>query len=261
MEINSIDHIDIHKRPKRIVSLVPSITELLVDLNLEDELLGITKFCTYPRHLKKTKTIVGGTKEVHIDKIKTLQPDLIICNKEENTKEIVMEAEKIAPVFVCDLKEVDENPSLFLSIGKLTHRNFEARNLVDKFNFARDQFEQFIKTEPERSVAYFIWAKPWMVAGSQTYINSVLKLNHFKNVYANLERYPVVEIKKFRMQGDADYVLFPDEPFPFKDEHAFELGRFTHHAKTVFIDGSYFSWYGSRSIKAFKYFKEVIKSL
>jgi len=261
MEINSINHIDISKRPKRIISLVPSITELLVDLNLEDELVGITKFCTHPRHLKNTKIIVGGTKEVHLEKIKALNPDLIICNKEENTKDLVEEVEKIAPVFVCDLKEVDENPALFLSIGKLTHRNFEARNLVDKFNFARDQFEKFIESEPTRSVAYFIWAKPWMVAASDTYINSVLKLNHLNNVYAKFERYPIVEIKKFRMQGDADYVLFPDEPFPFKDEHAFELGRFTHHAKTVFIDGSYFSWYGSRSIKAFKYFMQVIKSL
>lgn len=258
---NSLSHIDSTSKKKRIVCLVPSITELLYDMNLEEEILGITKFCIYPKHFKKTKTIIGGTKKVSEEKIRNLKPDLIICNKEENTKEIVERMQQIAPVYLSEINFVNQNTQLFRDLGKLTHRNTAAENLVSKFHFQKSDFENFIAEQPIRKTAYYIWAKPWMAAAKNTYINSVLELLKLENMYGDLERYPVVEIKKFRLDGDAEYVLLPDEPYPFKDEHAFELGRFTHHAKVVFVDGSYFSWYGSRSIKAFKYFKEVLKSL
>jgi ABC-type Fe3+-hydroxamate transport system substrate-binding protein len=95
-----------------------------------------------------------------------------------------------------------------------------------------------------------------MVAGNNTFINELLQLNRFENIYEEKEgRYPEIELKKIRLEGDPDYVFLSSEPFPFKDEHAFEIGRFTHHAKTVFVDGEMFSWYGSRLLKAFAYFK------
>jgi hypothetical protein len=104
-----------------------------------------------------------------------------------------------------------------------------------------------------------------MVAGGNTFINAMLRLNNFENIYDNNSnvtgRYPEIEIKKIRLQGDPDLVLLSSEPFPFKDEHAFELGRFTHHAKTIFVDGEMFSWYGSRLIKAFAYFKKLREKL
>ena len=242
--------------PTRIVSLVPSQTELLFDLGLEENIVGITKFCVHPIHFKATKTIVGGTKTVKFDKIKALQPDVIICNKEENTKEIVDELAKICPVWVTNIVSIEDNMQMIQDFGQLFNKRIEAQKWIDKISFAYQNFQQFIKDKPIKKAAYFIWANPYMVAGNQTFINELLQINHFQNIYANKEsRYPEVELKKIRLEGDPDYVFLSSEPFPFTDEHAFEIGRCTHHAKTVFVDGELFSWYGSRLLKAFDYFK------
>jgi ABC-type Fe3+-hydroxamate transport system substrate-binding protein len=242
--------------PKRIISLVPSQTELLYDLGLEESIVGITKFCVHPTHFKGINTIVGGTKSVKIDKIKALQPDIIICNKEENTKEIVHELSQICPVWVTDIVSIDNNLQMIQDFGQLFNKRTEAQKWIGKINFAYQDFKQFITDKPVKKVAYFIWANPYMVAGNQTFINELLQLNHFENIYKSKEeRYPEIELKKIRLEGDPDYVFLSSEPFPFTDEHAFEIGRFTHHAKTVFVDGEMFSWYGSRLLKAFDYFK------
>lgn len=248
--------------PKRIVSLVPSQTELLYDLGLEDAIVGITKFCVHPFHLKSTKTIVGGTKNVKFDKIKELQPDIIICNKEENTKDIVEELQQICPVWVTDIYTIKDNNKMIHDFGELFNKRTEAKKWLDKINFAHEDFLNFIKDKKENKAAYFIWANPYMVAGNNTFINELLKLNKFYNIYENKEgRYPEIELKKIRLEGDPDLVLLSSEPFPFSDEHAFEIGRFTHHAKTVFVDGEMFSWYGSRIVKAFQYFKLLHQKL
>ena len=244
--------------PKRLVSLVPSQTELLYDLGLEESIVGITKFCVHPFHFKSTKKIIGGTKKVHFEKIKLLQPDLIIANKEENTLEIVTELSKICPVWVTDIVTLEDNLKMISDFGILFNKRIEASKWIDKINFAHSDFLEFIKDKQSQKVAYFIWANPYMVAGNTTFINEMLKLNNFKNIYENREeRYPEIIIQKMRIQGDPDLVLLSSEPFPFSDEHAFEIGRFTHHAKTIFVDGEFFSWYGSRILKAFDYFKKL----
>ena len=248
--------------PKRIVSLVPSQTELLYDLGLEESIIGITKFCVHPFHLKSTKKIIGGTKKVHFEKIRLLQPDIIIANKEENTIEIVEELSKICPVWVTDIITLDDNLKMIEDFGILFNKRTEAQKWIDKINFAHKDFVDFIRGKAVEKVAYFIWANPYMVAGNNTFINEMLKLNNFQNIYENREeRYPEIIIQKMRIQGDPDLVLLSSEPFPFTDEHAFELGRFTHHAKTVFVDGEMFSWYGSRVVKAFSYFKKLHESI
>lgn len=242
--------------PSRIISLVPSQTELLYDLGLEESIVGITKFCVHPTHFKGIKTIVGGTKSVKTEKIKALQPDIIICNKEENTLEIVQELSQICPVWVTDIVSIDDNLQMIYDFGQLFNKRTEAQKWIGKINFAYQDFKQFINEKPVKKAAYFIWANPFMVAGNQTFINELLQLNHFENIYKSKEeRYPEIELKKIRLEGDPDYVFLSSEPFPFTDEHAFEIGRFTHHAKTVFVDGEMFSWYGSRLLKAFDYFK------
>ena len=247
----------LEQNPKRIISLVPSQTELLFDLGLEDSIVGITKFCVHPYHLKSTKTIVGGTKEIKIEKIKMLQPDIILCNKEENTKEIVEACENVCEVHVSDIATIDDCLALINQYGEIFNKRTEALKISNKITFNLNDFKIFIKDKPVLKVAYFIWRKPWMVAGNNTFINYLLELNHFKNIYANIERYPEIELKKIRLQGDPEVVLLSSEPYPFKDEHAFEIGRASHHAKTIFVDGEYFSWYGSRLIKAFEYFKTL----
>ena len=247
--------------PKRIISLVPSQTELLYDLGLEDAIVGITKFCVHPYHLKSTKTIVGGTKNIKLEKIKELQPDIILCNKEENTKEIVETLEKLFPVHVSDVKNIEESLEMITQYGELFRCNTEASKINTKIRFHLKDFQEFVKDIPVQKVAYFIWRKPWMAAGKDTFINYLLHLCKFENIYESHGRYPEVEIKKIRLQGDPDVVMLSSEPYPFKEEHAFELGRCTHHAKTVFVDGEYFSWYGSRLAKAFTYFKKLHESL
>ena len=248
--------------PKRIVSLVPSQTELLYDLGLEESIVGITKFCVHPFHFKSTKEIIGGTKKIHFEKIRLLQPDIIIANKEENTKEIVEQLSKICPVWVTDIITLEDNLKMISDFGILFNKRTEAQKWIDKINFGYHDFQKFVKDKPIQKAAYFIWANPYMVAGNNTFINEMLQLNNFENIYANREeRYPEVIIQKMRIQGNPDLVLLSSEPFPFCDEHAFELGRFTHHAKTVFVDGEMFSWYGSRLVKAFEYFKKLHHSI
>jgi len=147
--------------PKRIVSLVPSQTELLCDLALENELVGITKFCVHPYHLKAKKAIVGGTKKVDYDKIKALNPDFILCNKEENTYEMLPELDKIATTYFSDVNTIQESLDLILSLGSVFNRRTEADNLAHKIEFKLADFKQFIKEKPIRKVASYLWAKHW----------------------------------------------------------------------------------------------------
>lgn len=251
--------------PKRIVSLVPSQTELLYDLGLEERIVGITKFCVHPAHFKSTKKIVGGTKKVNLDKIRVLQPDIIICNKEENTAEMVAELQQICTVWVTDIITIEDNFRMITDFGQIFNSrpdiSEKAQDLIDKLTFALSDFKNFIKEVPVKKVAYFIWKDPYMVAGSNNFINELLKLNHFQNIYDTRGRYPEIELDKIRLEGDPDLVFLSSEPFPFKEEDALEIGRYTQHAKTVFVDGEMFSWYGSRLLKAFDYFKRMHQEL
>ena len=241
--------------PKRIISLVPSQTELLFDLGLEESIVGITKFCVHPYHLKSTKTIVGGTKKVNYEKIKALKPDIVICNKEENTLEIVEELRKIVTVWITDIVTIQDNIQMIHDFGQIFNKRTQAQNLIDKTNFAYKDFQNFINEKPIQKVAYFIWKNPYMVAGSDTFVNELLKLNHFQNIYLYKGRYPEIELENLKNEGDPDLIFLSSEPYPFKEEDAFEIGRFTHHTKTIFVDGEMFSWYGSRLIKSFEYYK------
>lgn len=243
--------------PKRIVSLVPSQTELLFDLGLEAQIFGITKFCVHPYHLKRTKKIVGGTKKVNFEKIKLLQPDIVICNKEENTMAIVDELSKICPVWVTDIITIEDNLAMITAFGQLFNKMIKAQLWIDKIDLCYREFSKFVQERPKLKVAYFIWKNPYMAAGSNNFINTMLQRNNFENIYASIDRYPEIELKKIRLEGDPDLVFLSSEPYPFKEEDAFEIGRFTHHAKIVFVDGEMFSWYGTRILKSFEYFKNL----
>ncbi|SHJ11610.1 ABC-type Fe3+-hydroxamate transport system, substrate-binding protein [Mesonia phycicola] len=240
--------------PKRIISLVPSQTELIVDLGLRENLIGITKFCVHPVELVKEVEIVGGTKEVKLEKIKHLQPDLILCNKEENTFEMVAELEKIAPVHVSDISTIKECLDLIKQYGELFSVTKKAEMLIDAIQTEFNDFQKFIQHLPKRKVAYLIWRKPWMVAGGNTFINYLLELNHFENIFSRTPRYPEIELK---MLSKADFVLLSSEPFPFKEKHIEELSEFVKLKKIKLVDGEFFSWYGSRLKNAFQYFKQL----
>lgn len=251
----------VSKNPKRIISLVPSQTELLCDLNLENELVGITKFCVHPYQLKSAKTIVGGTKKVDFDKIKALKPDFILCNKEENTFEMITALEKIAPTYISEVNTIEDALDLIKNLGEILDRKTISQYLIEKINVKLNYFKEFIKTKPTRKVAYFIWAKPWMVAANHTFINEMLLLNKFENIYQNKERYPEVDISKIKAEGNPSVIILSSEPFPFKEEHALEISTFTNRSIIIFADGEMFSWFGSRLLKSFDYFKEFHKKL
>ena len=251
--------------PKRIISLVPSQTELLYDLGLEDKIIGITKFCVHPYHFKSTIKTVGGTKKVHFEKIRLMKPDIIICNKEENTQEIVAELRTICPVWVTDIISIDDNFQMISDFGQLFNCRTEAQKWQDKLAFALSDFKTFMKDKTRESswkkVAYFIWKDPYMVAGDDNFINELLKLNRFKNVYQNKGRYPEIELEKMELEGNPDLIFLSSEPYPFKEEHVLEIAKYTKHAKIVLVDGEMFSWYGSRLLKAFVYFKKLQESI
>src|SRR5690554_6406432 len=129
--------------PSRIVSLVPSQTKLLVDLGLEKNVLGVTKFCIHPNGIRKKATVVGGTKNVNYQKIIDLNPDFILCNKEENTLEMVENLESIAPVWISDLYNIEDCKEMILKLGAI-FQSEKAKNLVSEINLAQKDFQEFI---------------------------------------------------------------------------------------------------------------------
>ena len=250
--------------PKRIISLVPSQTELLVDLGLEKNIVGITKFCIHPEHLLSDKTVVGGTKKVNFKKIINLQPDLIIVNKEENTEEMINELDEIAPVYISNIITIEDSLQFISDIGNLCDKKKESKQLIQEIKKALLDFTEFVKNKPLRKVAYFIWNKPWMVVGSNNYINEILKLNMFENIFGTApNRYPDVYIEYFSdlsPELKPELILLPSEPYPFKKEDIKGLKK--HIDCTIkLVDGEMFSWYGSRILKAFDYFKKLHISL
>jgi len=246
--------------PKRIVSLVPSQTELLYDLGLEDSVVGITKFCVHPYHFKSTKKIVGGTKKVHYDKIRLLEPDIIICNKEENTPEMVDELRKIGTVWVTNIVSIEDNFQMITDFGQLFDKRTEARKWNDKLTFALNDFKSYMQTVSYRKAAYFIWKNPYMVAGSGTFINEMLVLNHFENYFSGLERYPEIDLDALDTKNELEMILLSSEPFPFSADDGYEIASYFPNARAVLVDGEMFSWHGSRLLKALTYFKFLHQS-
>ncbi len=243
--------------PKRIVSLVPSQTELLIALGLKDSIVGITKFCVHPLNLRKEKTIVGGTKKINYDVLKKLNPDIILCNKEENSKEIVESLEKEYPVHVSDIFSVKDALGMIIQYGEMFKKQTLAKALVSEIETEEESFRSFIKDKPKKKAAYFIWKNPWMVAGKNTFVDYLLKENGFSNVFGHIDRYPEVLDNDITSLPKLDLILLSSEPFPFAQKHIEDAQKMYPSAKVVLVDGEYFSWYGSRLRDAFSYFKTL----
>ena len=184
-----------------------------------------------------------------------------MCNKEENAYEFLPELETIAPTYFSDVTSIDQSINLISDLGLALNCRTESSNLIDKIKFKLDRFNHFMKKKSQRTVAYFIWANPYMAAGNDTYINELLKLNKFQNIYAHMSRYPKVEISRIRHEGDPEIIFLSSEPYPFKDHHAMEIGSYTNRSTTVFTDGELFSWFGPRLLLALDYFEKLHKKL
>lgn len=244
--------------PNRIISLVPSQTELLVHLRLRENILGLTKFCVHPKGLLREKEVVGGTKTVHLDKIAALKPDIILCNKEENTKEMVTQLRTIAPVHTSDVRTLEDNYVLMKQYGLLFNREQEAEQCMMRIQKEASHLAQKVLGKSQIRVGYFIWKDPYMVAGNDTFIDMMLSQLGLENVFKNKSgRYPEVDITSLK---DVDVLLLSSEPYPFAKKHIQDIERITG-IPTKLVDGEYFSWYGSRLIPAFSYFKQLRQEL
>ncbi|MDX6747608.1 helical backbone metal receptor [Polaribacter sp. PL03] len=244
----------------RIICLVPSLTELLVDLGLEENIVGVTKFCVHPENLKKDKVIVGGTKNINLEKIKALKPDFILCNKEENTKEIVENCSVIATTHVSDLFTIEDVIDLIKYYATIFHCKKKATIIIDELRNTIKKFKLYIKDKSTLKVVYFIWKKPWMIAANNTFINHLLELNKFENCFKNQNRYPEIILEDLELK-QVDAILLSSEPYPFKENDFSDFNNYTENIKVVLVDGEYFSWYGSRLLNAFEYFKELREKL
>ena len=249
--------IELAGTPQRIISLVPSHTELLFDLGLNETVVGITKFCVHPEAWYQTKTRIGGTKNVDIRKIISLKPDLIIANKEESVKADIDALEKIAPVWISDINNLDNALDMILAIGEITNTIEMARNIVNAINI---EFKAIDTFQIQRTCVYLIWQNPYMTVGADTFINDMFRYCKLKNVFDNKTRYPEITIADMQA-ANPDVVLLSSEPYPFKQKHIDELQKHLPNVKVMLVDGEMFSWYGSRLIKAAKYFKECIATV
>jgi ABC-type Fe3+-hydroxamate transport system substrate-binding protein len=249
--------ISLVNNPKRIISLVPSQTEMLVDLGLESQLIGVTKFCIHPKNIRKTKMIVGGTKNVNFNKIKSLNPDFILCNKEENTAKMVDKLQKIAPTYVSDILNFQDFYNFSNDLGRIFGSNPNFINLNLRIQQKVTTFTKLIQASKikNKRVAYLIWANPYMAVGNSNYIDFVLQLNQWKNIFSDKDRYPVIELNELKK---ADIVFLSSEPFPFKEKHKLEIKKHAK-AKIICVDGEMFSWFGTRILKAFDYFTKLHK--
>lgn len=249
--------ITLMQRPRRIISLVPSQTELLAHLGLDEEVAGITKFCIHPEHWFRNKPRVGGTKQYDFKKIAALKPDLIIGNKEENDKVQMEQLMQLYPVWMSDIYGLADALRMISSIGQITQRTTQAEELRLEI---RNGFSMLENNHPNtRRVAYFIWRNPWMVAGQHTFIDEMLNYCSLKNVFANSHsRYPEVTAEMLQA-ANPEVLLLSSEPYPFKEAHIAELHAICPHAEIKLVDGELFSWYGSRLRLAPAYFRELIR--
>lgn len=239
----------------RIVSLVPSITETLFDLGLTtDEIVGRTKFCIHPKDYVDKIEIIGGTKNLNIDKIKSLKPDFIIANKEENIKEQVEELMKDFKVLVTNVETLEDNYYLIKQFGHL----FGKEEKAQFFNLKT--YEAFDIPEPEKKlkVAYLIWKNPYMTIGGDTFISRILEELGFENLFKNQKRYPEIQLEDLK---SADLIFLSSEPFPFKEKHIEEIQEVCKNQKIKIVDGEAFSWYGSHLAKCGEYYRELLKNI
>ncbi|GAA4153049.1 helical backbone metal receptor [Chryseobacterium ginsenosidimutans] len=239
----------------KVVSLVPSITEALFDLGLtENEIVGRTKFCIHPREKVKNVAIIGGTKNINIDKIRALQPDLILANKEENIKEQVEALMDDFKVIVTNVENIEDNYYLLKNLGKI----FNKEDRAQLFNLKIYEVLNEAKIKSNIKVAYLIWKNPYMTIGSDTFIHKILGEIGFENIFKDKKRYPEIKTEDL---AEADIIMLSSEPFPFKEKHIDELKAFYPDKKIMIVDGEAFSWYGTHIAKCENYFKELISEV
>jgi ABC-type Fe3+-hydroxamate transport system substrate-binding protein len=261
MEIHTTDKMGRSVRfrfpPGRILSVVPSITELLFDLGLEERIVGRTKFCTHPPDKVRSLPRVGGTKALKPEIIRELRPDLILANQEENTRRQILKIAHEFPVWVSDVRTFDDALFFIMETGRLTDAEQRANALADRI---RASFDALPELKQPVEVLYLIWKNPLMAVGNSTFIHSMLEICGLRNCLEDIQRYPALEPGQIQSLNP-DYVFLSSEPFPFSDKHLEDLRPIFPGTRFKFVDGRYFSWYGSAMLGAANYFGDLIREL
>ena len=242
--------------PQRIVSLVPSQTELLFDLGLGAKVVGVTKFCIHPTEARTKAAVTGGTKNFDFEKIAALKPDLIISNKEENYQAGIEQLAAQYPVWLSDISNLPEALDMVRRVGFITGAKDKATALAANIEASFAALAASAAETPPVSVAYFIWRKPYMAAATGTFIDDMLRRAGFANAFAGLSRYP--EISAAQLAAAAPQRIFlSSEPYPFAAKHVAEFQALCPSAKIEIVDGELFSWYGSRLLQSAAYLSQL----
>lgn len=244
------------RKPQRIISLVPSQTELLFDLNLDSEVVGITKFCIHPNEWFRTKTRIGGTKQLNIELIRQLQPDLIIGNKEENEKSQIEILQKEFPVWMSDISNLDDALRMIREIGILTSTSASADEIVKQIE---KNFKLLRTSDKSLRTLYLIWHNPNMCAGTETFIHEMLEKCGLKNASPG-NRYPELTDDDI-VRLNPQVILLSSEPYPFKEKHLAHFRKLLPSAQVKLVDGEMFSWYGSRLLHSPSCFNKLLADL
>lgn len=247
------------KKINRIICLVPSLTELLYELGLDDQVVGITKFCVHPPEWFKNKQRVGGTKNVNLKTTVDLNPDLIIANKEENVKEQVETLAQSCDVLLTDINDLQGVLEAIWEIGRITGKKKKATFLISKIRKKFDKLSASVVSKKKKSAAYFIWKDPYMVAAGDTFINEMMGYCGFENIFSHLERYPAVALSELQNMN-CDVILLSSEPYPFNQSHKEMFQSIFHGKEILLVDGEMFSWYGSRLLKSADYFNGFLEN-
>ncbi|MDX8572176.1 MULTISPECIES: ABC transporter substrate-binding protein [Elizabethkingia] len=236
----------------RIISLVPSLTESLLDFGIPD-IVGRTKFCIHPKDQVKDIEVIGGTKNIHLEKIRALKPDLILANKEENMKDQVETLMPDFKVWVTNIENIEDNYYFLKNLGNMFNQKEKAQafnlKIYDIFNH---------KLDKRIKVAYLIWKKPYMTIGSDTFIHHLLQQLGFDNIFAEQKRYPVIEMQDL---DEAEIIMLSSEPYPFQEKHLEEFRAIYPDKKIMIVDGEAFSWYGTHIAKCEAYYKELVTTI
>lgn len=237
---------------QRIVSLVPSATETLHRLGVADRIVGVTRFCVHPSPWVKHVPKVGGTKDIELERVLDLKPDLVVGNCEENTREIFEALDPHVPVWAPLPKTIPEAIADIGHLGMLTGTESVAKAFQAQ---ATDAWEQAKSQAQSFTYAYFIWNDPWMSISNDTFIARMLESVGGVNVFGDHpDRFPVIDMKG-KITAIPDVVFLSSEPFPFKEKHREQLCNDTAIPlnNVRFIDGEYASWHGHRMIEGLSY--------
>ena len=244
--------------PRRIVSLIPSTTELLCDLGLADALVGVTVYCSEPRDIVRTRTKVGGEKDPDLAAIRALAPDLVIANVEENVREDVETLRGWGlPVWVTYPRTVAEALAMIRDLGEVTGTQARAQAMLAELQPLYESVSAQSAARPPVDVFYAIWRNPYMTVNRDTYISDLLRVCGARNVFADrAERYPSLTLDEVASRRPQVIVL-PDEPFRFRRAHVEDFAGYpevpaVRDGRIHLVNGKPFSWHGARVAQALR---------